>query len=172
LAEAGACVLLIPSPELAPQRDLLRALRDAVGTAGVVVAGEPTLLAAARKLAAKRRGPHLTVLDAAHEAHVVAAIAAAALVTPGESVAERMAAAIANTTTVDSTEHDLDDDVAALVDSRTEVVTVILGRGVNLAVANSVRMTVAAAAPGADVAVYEGNQSWPDIAVGVESSPR
>jgi dihydroxyacetone kinase-like predicted kinase len=172
LAEAGACVLLIPSPETAPRRDLMRALRDAVGEAGVVVAGEPTLLAAARKLAAKRRGPRLTVLDAAHEAHVVAAIAAAALVTPGESAADRMAAAISNTQVIDSTEADLESDVASLVTSRTEVVTVILGRGVNPALANRVRTSVAAVAPGADVAVYEGNQSTPDIAVGVESSPR
>ena len=29
-----------------------------------------------------------------------------------------------------------------------------------------------AIAPGADVAVYEGNQAYPDIAVGVESSPK
>ena len=172
LAEAGACVLLIPAPALAPQKDLMRALRDAVGESGVVVAGDSTLLAAARKLAAKRRGPRLTVLEASHEAHVVAAIAAAALVTPGESVADRMAAAIANTVAIDSTSDELDSDVEGLIDSRTEVVTVILGRGVNPAVADRVRMSVAESAPGADVAVYEGNQLTPDIAVGVESSPR
>ena len=172
LAEAGACVLLVPVPAEAPQRDLMRALRDAVGEGGVVVAGNPLLLAAARKLGAKRRGPRITVLDANHEAHVVAAIAAAALTTPGEAVADRMAAAIANTQTADSTEGDLDSDVAALVNSRTEVVTVILGRGVDLAVANRVRTSVALTAPGADVAIYEGNQTSPEIAVGVESSPR
>lgn len=172
LAEAGACVLLVPQPELAPQKDLMRALRDAVGSAGVVVAGDPTLLAAARKLEAKRRGPRITVLDAAHEAHVVAAIAASALATPGESAADLMADAIRNTVVVDSTEDDLGDDVASLISSRTEVVTVILGRGVDPAVANRVRMAVSAVAPGADFAVYEGNQSSPDIAVGVESSPR
>ena len=97
LAEAGACVVVVPNPEQAPRKDLMRALRDAVGAAGVVVAGDTTLLAAARKLEAKRRGPRITVLDAAHEAHVVAAIAASAIATPGESVAARMAQAIANT---------------------------------------------------------------------------
>ena len=83
LAEAGACVLVVPHPEQAPRKDLMRALRDAVGDGGVVVAGDTTLLGAARKLEAKRRGPRITVLDASHEAHVVAAIAASALVDAG-----------------------------------------------------------------------------------------
>ena len=99
------------------------------------------------------------MLDASHEAHVVAAVAAAALVTPGEAVAARMAQAIKAT-------HghwtrrpdDLDDDVDRLLSPRTEVVTVIVGRGVDPAVADAVRMSVASAAPGADVDVYEGNQ--------------
>ncbi|MGC4175037.1 DAK2 domain-containing protein [Demequina sp.] len=171
LAEAGACVLLIPVPDQAPRKDLMRALRDAVGSAGVVVAGDPTLLGAARKLAAKRRGPKLTVLDTAHEAHVVAAIAASALATPGESVADRMAAAIAATHVIETSPEDLDDDVDRLLSERTEVVTVIVGRGVDSAVADRVRLSVAAAAPHADVAVYEGNQVSPAIAVGVENAP-
>ncbi len=170
LAEAGACVLVVPNPEQAPRKDLMRALRDAVGEAGVVVAGDTTLLGAARKLQAKRRGPRITVLDASHEAHVVAAIAASALVTPGESVAARMAQAIKNTTVLDTTPGDLDDDVDQMLSPRTEVVTVIVGRGVDPAVADRVRLSVASAAPGADVAVYEGNQLTPAIAVGVENA--
>jgi len=172
LAEAGACVVVIPHPAGVPQKDLLRALRDAVGEAGVVVAGDTTLLGAARKLAAKRRGPRITVLDASHEAHVVAAIAASALATPGESVAARMAQAISDTIVIDTTAGDLDEDVDELLSSRTEVVTVIVGRGVDPAVADRVRMSVASAAPGADVAVYEGNQLSPAIAVGVENAPQ
>jgi len=172
LAEAGACVVVVPDPEGAPRKDLLRALRDAVGEAGVVVAGDTTLLGAARRLAAKRRGPRITVLDASHEAHVVAAIAASALVTPGESVVDRMAQAIAATQVLDTTAGDLDDDVDQLLSSRTEVVTVIVGRGIDSAVADQVRLSAAAAAPGADVAVYEGNQIAPAIAVGVENSPQ
>jgi uncharacterized protein len=172
LAEAGASVLLVPQPGVTGQKDLMRALRDSVGDSGVVVAGDSILLAAARKLAAKRRGPRIVVLDAAHEAHVVAAVAAAALATPGESSVDAMAAAVRNTVVVDSTEHGLATDLAGLVGSRTEVVTVIVGRGVNPAVADAVRIAVAAAAPGADFAVYEGNQLSPDIAVGVENSPR
>jgi len=143
-----------------------------VGEAGVVVAGDTTLLGAARKLAAKRRGPRITVLDASHEAHVVAAIAASALATPGESVAARMAQAISDTIVIDTTAGDLDEDVDELLSSRTEVVTVIVGRGVDPAVADRVRMSVASAAPGADVAVYEGNQLSPAIAVGVENAPQ
>jgi len=170
LAEAGACVLLVPHPEQAPRKDLMRALRDAVGSAGVAVAGDATLLAAARKLAAKRRGPQLTVLDAAHEAHVVAAIAASALATPGEEVALRMAAAVAATSVIDTSPEDLDEDVDQLLTPRTEVVTVILGRGVDPAVADRVRLSVAATSPAADVAVYEGNQLSPAIAVGVENA--
>jgi dihydroxyacetone kinase-like predicted kinase len=172
LAEAGACVLVIPSPDKAPRKDLMRALRDAVGEGGVVVAGEATLLAAARKLAAKRRGPRITVIDTAHEAHVVAAIAAAALATPGEATAMRMAEAVAATQVIDTTPDDLDDDVDQLLTPRTEVVTVIVGRGVDAAVADRVRLSVAAVAPRADVAIYEGNQVSPAIAVGVENAPK
>ena len=171
LAEAGAIVMVVPNPAQAPRKDLMRALRDAVGTAGVVVAGDVTLLAAARKLAAKRRGPRLTILDTSHEAHVVAAIAASALATPGEDVAVRMAQAIADTQILDTDPDTLDEDVSALLSPRTEVVTVIVGRGVDPNVANEVRLSVAAVAPHADVAVYEGNQINPAIAVGVENAP-
>lgn len=170
LAEAGACVVVVPNPEGAPRKDLARAIHDAVGSAGVVVAGDATLLGAARKLEAKRRGPRITVLDAAHEAHVVAAIAASTLVTPGESVAVRMAQAVARTRVFDTSADDLDEDVDNMINSRTEVVTVIVGRGVDPAVADRVRLSVASAAPGADVAVYEGNQLTPAIAVGVENA--
>jgi len=170
LAEAGSCVVVFPAPDDVPRKDLKRAVRDAVGASGVVVAGNPTLLAAAKRLADKRRGPALTVIDAAHEAHVVAAMAAASLATPGESVAERMADAVARTVVVDTTEGDLDDDVDMLISRRTEVVTVIVGRGVDPAVAGRVRLSVASVAPGADVAVYEGDQLSPAIAVGVEDA--
>jgi len=170
LAEAGACVLVMPHPEEAPRKDLARAIRDAVGIAGVVVAGDPTLLAAAKRVASKRRGPKLTVLDTAHEAHVVAAVAAASLATPGESVADRMADAVARTTILDTTPADLDADVDQLLRPTTEVVTVIVGRGVDPAVAERVRMSVADIAPEADVVVFDGDQVSPAIAVGVENA--
>ena len=96
--------------------------------------------------------------------------AASALVTPGENVAERMASAVANTTVVDTTPEDLDADVEQVLTQRTEVVTVIIGRGVDPAVADQVRLSVASVAPSADVSVFEGNQLTPAIAVGVENA--
>jgi hypothetical protein len=165
LADAGAVVLVVPDPGALHRRDLSRAVRDASGA-------DPALLAVARALEAKRGKPHLVVLDAAHEAHVVAAVAASALATPGEKVADLMAAAVAATAVGESTGDALDEDLDRLVDSRTEVVTLILARGVDDSVAQSVTASIEARAPGAEVAVYEGGHEWPPILIGVEATPR
>lgn len=170
LAEAGAIVVVVPHPTDVSRKEVKRALRGASGRAAVVVAGEPELFALANKVAGERRRPHLTVLDARHEAHVLVAVAAAALATPGEDRIAAMRAAIASTAVTESSGDALDDDVDRLVNETTEVVTLILGRGVNPAVADAVRLSVAAAAPTADVAVYEGDQAWPPISVGVENA--
>lgn len=172
LADAGAVVLVVPDPGALHRRDLSRAVRDASGAEAIVVAGDPALLAVARALEAKRGKPHLVVLDAAHEAHVVAAVAASALATPGEEVADLMAAAVAATAVGESTGDALDEDLDRLVDSRTEVVTLILARGVDDSVAQSVTASIEARAPGAEVAVYEGGHEWPPILIGVEATPR
>ncbi|WP_084105369.1 DAK2 domain-containing protein [Demequina sp. NBRC 110056] len=168
LADAGAVVLVVPDPTALKRRALRRAVKDASGTAAVVVAGHPALRAAALELARKRRKPVLTVLDAQHEAQVVAAVAAAALTTPGQDLAEQMAAAAADTVVGQSTGDALDEDVDRMIDPRTEIVTLILAAGVPDAVADAVRLSVHGTSPQADVNVYRGQQAAPAVLIGVE----
>ncbi len=168
LADAGAAVLVVPDPARLTRRELRRAVREIVGPRSVIVAGNPALREAARDVAEKRAGKSMTVLDVDHEAHVVAAVAAAALATPGEDIAGVMRDAVAATavgaTSVDAAAN----DVAALVHASTEVVTLIIGRGVNPAVMERVRLAVGTIAPDADVTVYDGFGAMPEILVGVE----
>ncbi|WP_297083429.1 DAK2 domain-containing protein [uncultured Demequina sp.] len=168
LADAGAVVLVVADPLALKRRALRRAVKDASGTAAVVVAGHPALRAAADELARKRRRPELTVLDAQHEAHVVAAVAAAALTTPGQDLAAQMAAAVAGTAVGESTGDALDADVDRMIDPSTEIVTLVLASGVPDSVADAVRISVHGAAPSADVNVYQGGHSEPAVIIGVE----
>ncbi|GIG55120.1 DAK2 domain-containing protein [Demequina activiva] len=168
LADAGAVVLVVPDPTALKKRSLRRAVKDASGVSAVVVAGHPALRAAAQALERKRRRPSLTVLEAQHEAHVIAAVAAAALVTPGQDVATEMARAVEATAVGQSTPDALDDDVDRMIDRSTEVVSLVLGAGVPDAVADSVRLSVHAAAPLADLNVYRGEQAAPPVIIGVE----
>jgi len=168
LADAGAVVLVVPDPLALKRRALRRAVKDASGTEAVIVAGHPALRAAAGELARKRRKPALTVLDAQHEAHVVAAVAAAALTTPGQDLAGEMATAVAATTAGDSTSDALDADVDRMIDADTEIVTLVLASGVPDSVADSVRLSVHGVAPYADVNVYQGGHSEPAVIIGVE----
>ncbi|SEI99792.1 DAK2 domain-containing protein [Demequina mangrovi] len=171
LADAGAVVLVVPDPGALRGRDLRRAVRDASGAEAIVVAGDAALLAAAHRLADKRGKPDLTVIDARHEAHVIAAVAASALATPGEDVARLMRDAVESTLVGESTGDALDEDLDALIDGDTDVVTLVLARGVAPAVADEARVSVESRAPGAEVAVYRGGQEWPPILIGVERSP-
>ncbi|MFN3865821.1 MAG: DAK2 domain-containing protein [Demequina sp.] len=171
LSDAGAIVLVVPEPTALKRRALRRAVKDASGTSAVVVAGHPALRAAAEELARKRRKPTLTVLDCQHEAQVISAVAAAALVTPGQDLADEMASAAAATVVGQSTGDALDDDVDRLVDSSTEVVSLILAAGVSEGVAQSVRISVRGVAPDADVNVYRGQQAYPGVLIGVERAP-
>ena len=168
LADAGAVVLVVPDPTALKKRSLRRAVKDASGVSAVVVAGHPALRAAAEALAHKRRKPALTVLDAQHEAHVIAAVAAAALVTPGQDLATEMADAVARTAVGQSTGDAVDDDVDRMIDQATEVVSLVLGAGVPDAIADAVRLSVRGTAPRADVNVYRGEQSTPPVIIGVE----
>ncbi|WP_084130124.1 DAK2 domain-containing protein [Demequina sp. NBRC 110055] len=168
LADAGAVVLVVPDPATLTRRALRRAVQDASSHHAVVVAGDPQLRAAARELAQRRRHPALTVLDADHDGQVIAAVAAAALLTPGQDLAEEMADAVARTRVARSTGDALDQDVDAMVTDQTEVVSLILATGVPDAVADVVQMSVRAAAPSADVTVYHGGQSSPAVLIGVE----
>ena len=171
LADAGAVVLVVPEADAMERRDLSRAVRDASGAEAVVVAGSPALLAAARHLAHKKRKPALRVLDASHEAQVIAAVAASSLATPGEDVGELMEAAVAATRVGQSTGDALDDDLDRLVSPETDLVTLVVGRGIDTAVAETARQSVAARAPDADFSIYEGGQAWPPLLIGVESAP-
>ncbi|WP_062072367.1 DAK2 domain-containing protein [Demequina sediminicola] len=172
LADAGAVVLVVPDPESISRRALKRAVKDASGAAAIIVAGDPRLRAEAAELAQKRRKkPFITVLDAQHEAHVVSAVAAAALVTPGQDLEEEMAAAIERTVVGSSTGDALDEDIDSLVSSQTEVVSLILADGVAEAVTDSARTSVAGVAPFADVHVYRGGHHFPGVLIGVESGP-
>ncbi|WP_084038066.1 DAK2 domain-containing protein [Demequina sp. NBRC 110053] len=168
LADAGAVVLVVPDPTALKRRSLRRAVKDASSSAAVVVAGHPALRAAAEELARKRRKPALTVLDAQHEAQVIAAVAAAALTTPGQDIAEQMAHAAGATSVGQSTGDALDEDVDRMIDRDTEVVTLILASGIPEAVADAVRLSVHGTAPGADVNVYHGLQDAPGVLIGVE----
>ncbi|MDN4478351.1 DAK2 domain-containing protein [Demequina sp. SYSU T00039] len=171
LADAGAVVLVVPDPGALGRRDLARAVRDASGAEAIVVAGDAQLLGAARALAARKGRPRLVVIDASHEAHVIAAVAASALATPGEDVVALMRAAVAATTVADSTGDALDDDLDRIVDRDTDVVTLILGRGVEMGVADHARLSLEARAPEAEVVVHAGGQVWPPVLIGVEAAP-
>jgi len=172
LADAGAVVLVVPHPHALKPRALRRAVKDASGRSAVVAAGHPALRAAALTLADKSRKPTLTVLDCAHEAQVVAAVAASAMVTPGEDIAAQMAAAVSATSVATSTGDALDDDVDRLLSRETEVVTLVLAKGINPAIAGAVRLSARALAPLADVNVYQGGQHEPAVLIGVEGTQR
>jgi hypothetical protein len=169
LSDAGAVVLVVPDPTALKKRELRRAVKDASQTSTVVVAGSAHLRAAAHALAAKRRKPRLVVLDAHHEAHVVAAVAAAALVTPGQDLAEEMADAVAATQVAESSFDALDEDLDRMVTRDTEVVTLILAAGKSPTATVSARVSVRAIAPAADINVYEGGHAAPGILIGVEA---
>ncbi|WP_084126023.1 DAK2 domain-containing protein [Demequina sp. NBRC 110054] len=171
LSDAGAVVLVVPDPTRMKKRELRRAVKDASGSSAVVVAGNPALRIAARELAARRRHWHMTVLDAGHEAQVIAAVAAAALATPGEDLAVLMSDAVARTEVESSSVDALDDDVDRMIGPDTDVVTLILARGVPPEIADHVRISVAQVAPLADIQIYAGGHGEPGILIGVESSP-
>lgn len=168
LADAGAVVLVVPDPHALKSRALRRAVKDASGRATIVAAGHPALRAAALTLADKHHKPALTVLDCAHEAQVVAAVAASALVTRGQDAAEVMVRAIAATTVGSSSGDALDDDVDRLLTPSIEVVTLVLADGINPAIVDAVRLSARAKAPLADINVYQGGHVEPAVLIGVE----
>jgi dihydroxyacetone kinase-like predicted kinase len=169
LSDTGAIVLVIPSLAGLTQRELLRAVRDASGTAAVVVAGDPELRAAAARLAEGRTAPTVEVLRVHHEAQLVAAVAASAFVTDPAVLAEAMALAAQACVAITSTADALDDDVDGLLNSDTELVTIILPEGMSTSVADAVRLSAAAICPEADVIVHEGRHTHGAIFIGVES---
>lgn len=168
LADAGATVLVVPDPSQLKRRELRRAVREASSFGVVIAAGNEQLRATAEELASRKAAGRVTVLPAQHEAHVIAAVAAGAMVTPGEPLAEVMHGAVTRCDVVSSSPDAIDDDVDRLLRPNTEVVTVILARGVPDATADSVRLSAATVCPQADVNVYQGGHVLPGVLVGVE----
>lgn len=168
LADAGAIVLVVPDPGRLKRRELRRAVREASSGGVVIAAGNEQLLAAAEEIAGRKSPAPVVVLPAHHEAHVIAAIAAGATVTPGEPLAEVMREAVSRCDVARSSADAIDDDTDRLLTPDTEVVTIILARGLADATANSVRLSAAAVCPHADVNVYQGGHVEPGVLIGVE----
>ncbi len=168
LADAGAIVLVVPDPVRLKRRELRRAVREASSYGVVIAAGNQQLRAAAEELAGRKGVGPVVVLPAQHEAHLIAAIAAGATVTPGEPLADVMRDAVLRCDVGSSSPDAIDDDVDRLLSPDVEVVTVVLARGVSDATADSVRLSAAAICPHADVNVYQGGHVTPGVLIGVE----
>ncbi|MCB2411820.1 hypothetical protein LGT39_03015, partial [Demequina sp. TTPB684] len=95
-------------------------------------------------------------------------VAAGAMATPGEPLAEVMREAVERCEVARSSPDAIDDDADRLLRPDTEVVTVILARGVPDATADAVRLSAAAICPQADVNVYQGGHVEPGVLIGVE----
>ncbi len=170
LADAGAMVLVVPDPARLKRRELRRAVRDATGRGVVIAAGNSQLRAAAVGLASHRSGVGVRVLPAEHEAQVIAAVAAGAIVTPGEPLEAVMRAAVKNCEVASSTAASLVDDVSRLLSADVEVVTLILGANAPASVVGVVKRRAAKVCPSADIAIYQGGHGVPDVLIGVERS--
>lgn len=161
-------MLVVPNPARLKRRELRRAVRDATGRGVVIVAGNPQLRAAAVGLATHRSGMGVTVLPAEHEAQVIAAVAAGALVTPGEPLEAVMRAAVEHCDVASSTFATLSENVARLLSADVEVITLVLGSDAPSALVDVVRRRAATVCPSADIAIYQGRHGFPDVLMGVE----
>ncbi|MCB2411444.1 DAK2 domain-containing protein, partial [Demequina sp. TTPB684] len=94
LADAGAIVLVVPDPTRLKRRELRRAVREASAEGVVIAAGNEQLYGAAQELAGRKGAGRVVALQTQHEAHVIAAVAAGAMATPGEPLAEVMREAV------------------------------------------------------------------------------
>jgi hypothetical protein len=169
-------VLVTPNPEEVGEDELARAVRDASTGRVIVVAGAPALAAAARALVAHASDTHasdtqIVVVDSSSEPQAIAALAAAALLAPGEDPLPAMARAAAATRFGRATPESVADDLERMVTPDVEVAMVILGAGVPSSAADAAVGRIAAAAPGVEVHVYSGGQAAPPIILGVETSP-
>lgn len=168
LADAGAKVLVVPNPAKLKRRELRRAVRDASGRGVVIAAGNPQLRAAAVELSRHRSGAGITVLPSDHEAQVIAAVAAGALATPGEPLEQVMRAAVDRCAVTSSSPDAIGEDLEPLLTPDTQVVTVVLARGVPSSVADSIKLAVATVCRSADVNIYQGGHVLPGVLIGVE----
>lgn len=170
LASSAGAVLVAPNPEEVCEDELARAVQDASTGRVVVVAGAPALSAAAHALVTRGSDTEVVVIDSSSEPQVIAALAAAALVAPGEDPLPAMARAAAATRSGCATVDSVADDLERMITPDVEVAMVLLGAGVPSSAADTVVQRIAAAAPGVEVHVYSGGQAAPSIIVGVETS--
>lgn len=170
LADAGAMVVVVPDPLKLKRRELRRAVRDATPSRVVIAAGNAPLRSAAEELAARKPRAGITVLPSEHEAHVIAAVAAGAMATPGEDLVGIMRDAVDKCQTASSSPDALDDDVDRLLSPEAEVITLILAVGVPAATVDTVRLSAAATCPAADIVVYQGGHVSPGVLIGVETA--
>lgn len=169
LADAAAVVLVVPTPRGLTRRELVRAVRDASGTQAVVVTGEKLLHEAVTRLAGKRRGPEIEVLEVAHEAHLVATVSAAALA-DGDPVAAMREAAQACRTATAADLAGLDGALASIVSPEAEIVTVVLPLDAGEGAEQTVREAVARLAPEAEAVVYQGGHASATVYAAVEGA--
>lgn len=170
LAGAGAAVLISLDPDGATPSDLDRVIADARAERVVVAAGTECLASVARIVAADLE-PHVTVLDATGEPHLIAAFVASALAAPGEDPFDVMAAAVARCGAVGTTVDALATEAARIVPPEAEIVTIILGAGLSTEVADEAVRILAERAPQADINVFLGGQAEPEVILGYETAP-
>ncbi len=170
LGGAGAAVLVVPDPSFVEPLDLQRVVQDASDTRAVIAAGAPRLAAAMRGLPVSPELPALEFVDATTEAELVSAVAAAAMAGEVADLATPMRAAVARTRTATSTPDALADDLERIVRKDTELVTVILGRGISRRVTEGAIARLAMTAPHVEVQVFEGRQATPPVILGAEAS--
>lgn len=171
MAGAGAAVLVSLDPESIEAWDVERILEDAGTDPVVVVAGAPALTASLHAIAKDVREPSIVVLDASSEPQVLAALIAAALVSPGEDAEEAMRAAVSRCASTRARVDAIADDLEGMIGSETEVATIILGDGVPRDLATAAIERLSRTAPEVEVQVYEGGQAVPAVIIGVESAP-
>lgn len=171
MAGAGAAVLVSLDPESVELWDLERILEDAGTDRVIVVAGAPPLRDSVASLAEDAREPSIVVLDASSEPQVLAALIAAALVSPGEDAEVAMRAAVSRCVSTRAGVDAIAEDLGELIGPDTEVATIILGDGVPRGLATAAVETLSRTTPEVDVQVYEGGQAVPAVIIGVESTP-
>ena len=168
LANTGAVVLVIPAQAGLTDREFSRAVRDAGEREVVVAAADAELRQAATLLAEGRTAPAVHVVSATHEAQVVAAATAFALLEPQQRAATAIDGAVRGCHTLAVPEPGwVEEAVRAATDA--DVLTVILPHGVDATAAhNAVRPHVS---EDTDVQVYQGRHLAGGVLLGVERVP-
>lgn len=170
LAGSGASAVVIPDAAVLDPDELSQVVRGASEDRVILVAGTPELAAAAREAAQRNGGPAVDLVDSQTEPQLVAAVAAIALVSPGDDVLAAMRAAAESTVAAESTTNTIAADLERLLTPESEVAVVILGDGVPPNTADGVAERLGELAPDVEVQVFWGGQTHPAVIVGVEAT--